>query len=75
MEVLFFIKLSMQGVVDYQKIRGARGYCSGRTPPKMWIILAKMQGASYLYSLAPPELIASIQYVKAVSHFFENRFL
>ena len=59
---LFFIKLAMARGVDGLQIRDAGG---GPTfmekHPWDWLILAKMQGALYLYSLAPPEMIASIQ--------------
>ena len=52
--------------VQNLKIRVARGILFMEDNPWDWIILAKMQGAFCLCSLAPPELIASIQNVKAI---------
>ena len=60
-----FHKLAMQGVRNV-KIRSARGVPFMEDNPRDWIILAKNAGCLCLCSLAPPELIASIQNVKAI---------
>ena len=50
--------------VNYHQNRGARGVpFMDYTPGDMDNIGKKMQAASYLYSLAHPELIASIQHI------------
>ena len=49
------------------QIRGAGSvYIHGETPVRLDNIGKKMQGALFLYSLAPPGLIASIQNIKAI---------
>ena len=48
------------------KIRGASGVPFMENTPWDWIILAKKQDAFCLCSLALPELIATIQNVKAI---------
>ena len=40
----YFHKIGNVKGVNYPTIRDARGYYSGRTPPKTWIILAKNAG-------------------------------
>ena len=58
----------------FHKIGNARGWMASKLgvftfiEKHLWdrIILAKMQGDLYLYSLAPHELIASIQNIKAI---------
>ena len=49
------------------QIGSARGVpINVESPLRLDNIGKKVQGALYLYSLAPPELIASIQNVKAI---------
>ena len=61
MDVLFFIKFGNTRGIHGLQIRDARGVpIHGETPMRLDNIGKKMQGALYLYSLAP-DLIASIQ--------------
>ena len=49
------------------QLRGARGVCiEAEKTPETGYFWQKMQDVLYLFSLAPPELIPSIQNIKAI---------
>ena len=63
--VPIFHKIGDTREFDYLRIRGARDTIQGKLP-ETWMILAKNAGCFLLMLLAPPELIALIQNVKAI---------